>query len=115
MDNASMTRRFWRERCRSMVMRIFSVVAGTLIAVFAVLVIVEMSYRLGWPDPHGAELEAFNPELVTGPGTGPHCWPWATASLLGLRVGRLLSNQHLGGVGGSLTPVSVGQRSPTRG
>lgn len=59
-----------------MVMRGFSVVAGTLIAVSVVLVLVEISYRLGKLDPHGAELEAFNPELATG--------SWGGSTLLAL-------------------------------
>ena len=37
---------------------------GLVIVVLVVLVIVEISYRLQWPDPHRAEFEAFNPGLV---------------------------------------------------
>lgn len=68
---------------------------GILIAVFAVLVIVELGYRLGRPDPHGAEIEAFNPDLMTGPWdgstllalgdsftAGAESWPFALQSTL---------------------------------
>ncbi len=48
---------------RSISMAIGGAFVGSVIAVLGVLVVVEISYRFQWPDPHGAEFKAFNPNL----------------------------------------------------
>lgn len=81
---------------RSVALKCSAAGVGVLIAVFAVLVIVEAGYRVGGLDPHGAELKAFNPDLVTGSWggstllalgdsftAGTESWPFALQSTLG--------------------------------
>ena len=82
---------------------------GLIIAISAVLVIVEVSYRLQWPDPHRAEFEVFNPGLVDEGNqrstllalgdsftAGAESWPSNLNSILGERW-RVIN----GGVGGT--------------
>ncbi|MEN8163278.1 MAG: GDSL-type esterase/lipase family protein [Acidobacteriota bacterium] len=81
---------------------------GLVIAVLMVLVMVEISYRLQFPDPHRAEFEAFNPDLEVGEGAhstllalgdsftaGAKSWPRALQATLG--EGWRVVNAGIGG------------------
>ena len=76
--------------------RIGSMGVGLVVATLAVLMIVEISYRLQWPDPHRAEFEKFNPNLESGKKdvstllalgdsftAGAESWPYNLNSILG--------------------------------
>lgn len=92
----AMTGRSGRRNLRSVVMAGGALCVGLIVAVSAVLVIVEVSYRLQWPDPHRAEFEAFNQGLADKEGqqstllalgdsftAGAESWPSALQSTLG--------------------------------
>ncbi len=59
----AMTGRSGRWTPRSVTMAVGALGIGLVLVVLAVLVIVEISYRLQWPDPHRAEFKAFNHSL----------------------------------------------------
>ncbi len=104
----AMTGRSGRRNLRSIVMAGGALCVGLIVAVSAVLVIVEVSYRLQWPDPHRAEFEAFNQGLVDKEGqqstllalgdsftAGARGWPYNLNSVLG--EGWRVINSGVGG------------------
>lgn len=85
-----------RTRLKRWLMVVVTVGLGCGLGLVAAIAAVEVSYRLQWPDPHGGEFKAFNPDLDSRrPGTkivlalgdsftaGTASWPARLDRLLG--------------------------------